>query len=73
MQAQILLGKGFALMQPAMAQDQQQFTNQEAARRTELAMDAAAGLACMQQTLAIAEAAGRCVRACVGTCAGFGA
>ena len=36
---------------------------QEASKRTELAIDADAGLECMKQTLEIAEAAGRFVQA----------
>lgn len=46
-------------MQPALAQGQDQFVKEEASKRTELAMDAAAGLECLKQTLAITEAAGQ--------------
>ena len=61
LQAQILLGKGFALMQPALQKDQEEFKQQDALKRTELAINADAGLECLKKTLAIAEAAGRCV------------
>ncbi len=64
LQGQILLGKGFALMQPAMQHQQDEFIQKEASKRTELAIDADAGLACLRQALAIAEAAGQFVVPC---------
>ena len=48
-------------MQPALAHKQADFVQEEARNRTSLAIDAAAGLECLQQTLAIAEAAGQYV------------
>ncbi len=64
LEGQILLGKGFALMQPAMRHQQEEFMQKEASKRTELAIDADAGLACLRRALAIAEAGGQCVLLC---------